>query len=392
MLRQTRNELQQTQSTLKNMLLYANAQKKAGDEFLPESLYQTPGRRVATFERDEHLAPGGFKDTYHILFNTNTLQEIKNNVHVDESDYSVFHFWRDDFRNSQQVWALYKSILGTPAYFVEASFITSIHAFTTKSWPIQFRRLYSFLADDLSFYFDALQPGRIAQYLNSAEARLDAEQQRRCRELIRYIVDNRLTKYNFLSLAEPEVLNKPGRKVLVVDQTAGDASITRGRASADSFKRMLKAAVQENQGAAIYVKTHPDTVTRAKRCYYADVAEAEVIKLTEAVNPYSILRHMDKVYVCTSQLGLEALMAGKEVVTFGQPIYAGWGLTDDRLPGAARGNQLTLEDLFFALYIKFAVHIHPYTYTICPIEDYLPAMVKLREEYFKYLEDTGKKA
>ena len=37
----------------------------------------------------------------------------------------------------------------------------------------------------------------------------------------------------------------------------------------------------------------------------------------------------------TSLAGFEALLRGKPVTTHGQPFYAGWGLTEDILPGAA---------------------------------------------------------
>ena len=379
--------LNNTQIMLKNTLLYLNSIKKIDNVFLPEQFYQLTGRQVSTFELKEHTLPSGFKDTYRVLFNTDNICEIKNVNDVNNSDYSIIHFFRDDWRVHQQAWAIYQSFMADkPVFFVESSFITSIYAFTKEPCPIEFKRLYSFLVDDLSFYFDALQSSRIALYLNTPEASLDNEQRGRCRKLIRYIVDNKLTKYNFQPLLEPEILNKPGPKILVVDQTAGDASITRGQANADSFKRMLIAAINENPEATIYIKTHPDTVTRAKKCYYSNLnmAEANVIKLTEAANPYSILKYMDKVYVCTSQLGFEALMAGKKVVTFGLPIYAGWGLTDDRVPNPCRNNKLTLEDVFFALYIKFALHIHPYTKALCSVEDYLPAMVKLRSDFFNY--------
>src|SRR5690606_8875961 len=80
--------------------------------------------------------------------------------------------------------------------------------------------------------------------------------------------------------------------------------------------------------------------------------------------PQSLLRHVDKVYVVTSQYGFEALLAGKPVVCFGQPWYAGWGLTDDRHAGAAalaaRRQPAPLESLFAAAYLR-------YTRYRCPV-------------------------
>jgi capsular polysaccharide export protein len=83
----------------------------------------------------------------------------------------------------------------------------------------------------------------------------------------------------------------------------------------------------------------------------------------EDISPQSLLRHMQKVYVVTSQYGFEALLAGKPVVCFGQPWYAGWGLTDDRHPKArelaARRQPTTLSNLFTAAYLRYCRYRHP---------------------------------
>ncbi|WP_349356046.1 hypothetical protein [Escherichia coli] len=63
----------------------------------------------------------------------------------------------------------------------------------------------------------------------------------------------------------------------------------------------------------------------------------------------------------TSQYGFEALLAGKPVTCFGQPWYAGWGLTDDRHPQSAllsaRRGSATLEELFAAAYQGWPKHV-----------------------------------
>ena len=45
----------------------------------------------------------------------------------------------------------------------------------------------------------------------------------------------------------------------------------------------------------------------------------------------------------TSLTGSEALMREKCVVTYGQPFYAGWGLTQDRHPPARRTRRRILD-------------------------------------------------
>ena len=59
---------------------------------------------------------------------------------------------------------------------------------------------------------------------------------------------------------------------------------------------------------------------------------------------------MDRVYVVSSTMGFEALLAGKSVTCFGMPWYAGWGATDDRqAPGVAAPRPEPWTELFAAL-------------------------------------------
>ncbi|HFM3082624.1 TPA: capsule polysaccharide biosynthesis family protein, partial [Escherichia coli] len=97
----------------------------------------------------------------------------------------------------------------------------------------------------------------------------------------------------------------------------------------------------------------PDVLEGKKTGYLADLrATQRVCLIAENVSPQSLLRHVSQVYVVTSQYGFEALLAGKPVTCFGQPWYAGWGLTDDRHPQSAllsaRRGSATLEELFAA--------------------------------------------
>ncbi|WP_440131816.1 capsular polysaccharide export protein, LipB/KpsS family, partial [Escherichia coli] len=116
---------------------------------------------------------------------------------------------------------------------------------------------------------------------------------------------------------------------MVIDQTYGDVSITLGGASERQFAEMLSCAKREHPEGKIWVKTHPDVLTGKKKGYFDNLAQDPSIRLiTEDFSPQSLLRHVSTVYTVTSQYGIEALMAGKKVICFGLPWYAGWGLTD----------------------------------------------------------------
>ncbi len=57
-----------------------------------------------------------------------------------------------------------------------------------------------------------------------------------------------------------------------------------------------------------------------------------------------LLSAVDEVHVLTSLAGFEALQRSKRVVTYGQPFYAGWGLTDDAYPVTRRARKLSLDE------------------------------------------------
>ncbi|CAM9250836.1 Polysialic acid capsule polysaccharide export protein KpsC [Cronobacter sakazakii] len=189
----------------------------------------------------------------------------------------------------------------------------------------------SLVIDYDGIYYDASQPSTLENLIQDTAG--NAALREAAQEAMRLIVEGDLAKYNH---APPFDGSPDARAVLVVDQTAGDMSVTFGNASAASFRLMLESALAENPDAEIWVKTHPDVVHGGKRGYLRDIrANTRLRLITEDASPQSLLRCVSRVYTVTSHFGFEALMAGKPVVCFGQPWYAGWGLTDDRHPAAA---------------------------------------------------------
>lgn len=92
---------------------------------------------------------------------------------------------------------------------------------------------------------------------------------------------------------------------------------------------------------------------------------------------------MDKVYTATSQMGFEAIMLGRDVITFGLPWYAGWGISDDRhldvkgLIAADRRRKASIDEVFAAAYLQYCRYLNPYTKargSIFDVIHYLVAM------------------
>ncbi|GGO79527.1 hypothetical protein GCM10011348_14020 [Marinobacterium nitratireducens] len=133
---------------------------------------------------------------------------------------------------------------------------------------------------------------------------------------------------------------------------------------------MLDSAIADNPGAEVLVKVHPDVIAGKKKGYLFDLArERNCTLIGKDISPWALLDAVDKVYVVTSQMGFEALMAGKEVHCFGMPFYAGWGLTQDRVTCERRGVERSLEQVFAAAYLRYCRYINPYTGDRCELED-----------------------
>jgi len=214
----------------------------------------------------------------------------------------------------------------------------------------------SLVVDHIGTHYDATRPCELEDLVHAASQRTTSVS--RARRAIDLLREEGISKYNSaptLSVRRMGLGPRPeGGRVLVVDQTVGDASIPGGLANAQTFADMLEAAREENPDAEILVKTHPEVSSGRKKGYLCHATGPGVRLFHEAVNPWSLFEAVDRVYVVSSQLGFEALMADLPVTCFGAPYYAGWGLTDDRVAIPRRRAKPSLEQLFSALYFDYA--------------------------------------
>ncbi len=244
---------------------------------------------------------------------------------------------------------------GVPFYALEDGFLRSVGLGVDGEPPL------SIVVDDQGIYYDATGPSRLESLLASAE--FDDDELARARCAMAAMAE--LSKYNH----QPDIDLGPKRRprVLVVDQTSGDLSLRLGQCAPGGFSAMLAAAVDENPQAEILVKAHPDTLAGAKAGHLR--GSGRVRCLATGAHPPSLLRQVDRVYVMTSLMGFEALLAGVPVTCFGVPFYAGWGLTDDRAAvPSRRGRRRTLEEVFAAAYLRYARYVDPETGRRCDAE------------------------
>jgi len=220
--------------------------------------------------------------------------------------------------------------------------------------------------DESGLHFDPAHPSDLERLL--ADHPLDdTALLNRARAGIEAIARAHLSKYNGFDPDAP--VPDPGY-VLVIDQTEGDASVTASGADRNTFLEMLYYARDEHPGARILVKTHPETVAGHRPGHFRDGdGDADVIFFDAAVSPHRLLEGAVGVYTVSSQLGFEAILAGHRPVTFGQPFYIGWGLTDDRKPLDRRQRRLTRAQLFAAAMILYPRWYDPCRDRLCELED-----------------------
>ncbi|WP_310613850.1 capsular polysaccharide biosynthesis protein [Limnohabitans sp.] len=245
----------------------------------------------------------------------------------------------------------------------------------------------SIVVDGAGIFYDSTRPSALEGLLASSQDVL-AGHEGLVDKVLGVSLEKGLSKYNHSAdgllrrfVPRNDMLVQ---RVLVIDQTLGDMSVSLGGATAQAFTAMLAAAKAENPRASIFVKTHPEVSSGRKGGYLTQVQpDDRTVLLRDAVNPMSLLGQMDKVYVVTSTMGFEALLAGKPVVCFGVPWYAGWGVTDDRCKDSPawerRTRQRSVRELFAAAYIHYTRYLDPVTHQRGSILDVIDWLVCQKE-------------
>ena len=266
-------------------------------------------------------------------------------------------------------------LLGKPVVTLEDGFVRSLGLGVAGAPAL------SVVVDDLGVHYDAHAPSRIETMLEHGGWESPALLAR-ARDAMTAMRRLRISKYNLGAAPSPATaaLLGAGPFVLCVDQTAGDASVALGGAGPESFRRMMAAARAENPGARILVKTHPDVVAGRRRGLVAptDAARAGAVVIGEALDPWLLLEHATRVYTVTSQLGLEALVAGLPVRCFGLPFHAGWGATEDAIPCPRRTRRRSAEEIFAAAYLMYARYADPRTGAPRTLEETMAAIAAAR--------------
>lgn len=333
---------------------------------------------------------------------------LEHNARFSVKNIQEYVFWSDPFRRTKydhlKKWLKFSPSLSTstaiatwglgrkavkllltavifnkPFFLFEDGFIRSLYPWVAKVDP-RLNAGISFCIDSKGFYYDGEVSTDLEGRLNTQVVSNDDCLQ--ARKIIQKIVDNKISKYNHqpLTFNYPKEPNK--KRVLVVDQSYGDMSLICGGVDDSVFERMVQDAVRENPDSEIIFKVHPDTLTKKEASGFIQFIPKEVKIIQEPVNPITLLETVDEVYVATSQLGFEALMCGKKVHVYGLPFYSGWGLTDDKVQCSRRKRKLTLEEMFYIVYMSYSHYVNPLTGQESTIDEAIDYILECRNKLF----------
>ncbi|WP_343115942.1 capsular polysaccharide biosynthesis protein [Ostreiculturibacter nitratireducens] len=249
---------------------------------------------------------------------------------------------------------------GAPVLRVEDAFLRSIRSGREGEPP------RGLILDPMGVHFDSSTPS-LLEHLATTERLDDTPLLNRARDGMERLKALELSKYNGF---DPTLPVPDAPFVLVIDQTRDDASIRYGGATASTFREMLVFAQEENPGARIVIKTHPETALGLRPGHYGpEHTNDRITLLTEPVSPWRLLDHAIAVYTVSSQLGYEAILAGHKPRVFGQPFYSGWGLTWDENPVPRRERHLTRAQLFAVSHILAPTWYDPARDRLCSFEE-----------------------
>ncbi|UVC07295.1 capsular polysaccharide biosynthesis protein [Rhizobium sp. TH2] len=213
-------------------------------------------------------------------------------------------------------------------------------------------------------YYDARGESRLEHIIASHP--FPRELTDRAARLVASIVEKGVSKYNVgTDVRFPDVAE--GRlKILVPGQVEKDASIKFGSPNVKTNRGLVADVRRLYPDAYLAYKEHPD-VTSGLRSG-GDIPDAADIIVREGDIKHWIA-WCDRLETMTSLAGFEALIRNKPVGVHGIPFYAGWDLTDDRMPVPRRSRAITMEMLAAAALILYPFYVHPLSAMPCTPEE-----------------------
>lgn len=238
-------------------------------------------------------------------------------------------------------------LLRIPIWRIEDGFIRSASLGAKHTVP------YSLVIDKTGLYYNGTSPSDLENILNNYDFKNDHRLISEAIELKKYLLKYKISKYNPPVYAHDNSI-KLKKRVLVVGQVDGDASLKYGNPHNWSMEEMVKLAKFENPNAEVLYRPHPEVYEGYQKSSFRKKkieSFANIISTDEHI--IELIERVDHVYTLTSLTGMDALLRGKTVTVLGTPFYSGWGLTDDRVNIDRRKRNLDLIELLAGSYILY---------------------------------------
>ncbi|PWE28187.1 beta-3-deoxy-D-manno-oct-2-ulosonic acid transferase [Pararhodobacter marinus] len=270
--------------------------------------------------------------------------------------------WGHSPRAYRAEWLARRS--GAPMLRIEDAWLRSVHPGRVAGEPPM-----GLLIDRLGMPYDPAQPSELEQLL-ATHPLDDGALMASARDCLARLRALHLSKYN---AHDPALPPPPPGYVLIVDQVRDDAALLQGglggaEGAAKRFRDMLLAARIEHPHAPILIRAHPETTGGARAGYFSAADTDNQISFVDGPHsPWSLLDGAIAVYTVSSQLGFEAILAGHRPRVFGQPFYAGWGLSEDEDPLPRRQRALTRLQLFAIAMLVYPAWYDPLRDRLCDL-------------------------
>ena len=256
---------------------------------------------------------------------------------------------------------------GVPVLQVEDGFLRSVGLGSDFLPPC------SIIVDGTGIYYDPSRPSDLETML--ATMSFDRALLDRAAAVVDRLVRTGVTKYNVGVAPLPQL--PAGRVILVPGQVGDDLSVRLGGGAVRGNLALLQAVRRAAPDAHILYKPHPDVdaghrsgaIPDAQALEYAD-------QLVRGVPMAALIAAVPEVHTLTSLTGFEALLRGRAVTCWGQPFYAGWGLTRDMAPLLRRNRELTLYELAAGVLLMYPRYLDPVTGLPCPAEVLLDRLAR----------------
>ena len=236
-----------------------------------------------------------------------------------------------------------------PIIRIEDAFLRSVGLGADLVRPL------SLVLDARGVYYDATVPSDLEHLLQIGD--FSAELVARAKRLRESIVEEGVTKYN-VGQGTWRRPDRARRVILVPGQVESDASIRYGAPAIKTNMGLLQAVRAATSSAYVVYKPHPDVLAGLRQKGEGEQeARRWCDEVVTDVAMGAMLAAVDEVHVLTSLTGFEALLRGKAVTCYGQPFYAGWGLTTDQAPVSRRTRRLALDELVAGVLILYPTYV-----------------------------------